>query len=101
MKGTLTALAAASVVTAVGCGAGKPHGYFDMTALAAGIKAEIRSGPSQQRRPSSVACAKTGPVEADCVVGFREPGSAREATFTDTVKIAADGNSYEVTKPHG
>jgi hypothetical protein len=42
-----------------------------------------------------VNCTKTGQVEASCILGFREPGSVREATFTDTVKIAADGNTYE------
>jgi hypothetical protein len=97
---TLAALAVASVLMAVGCGAGKPHGYFDMATLAAGIKAEVRNVPPREQHPSAVTCTKTGPVEAACVLGFRKVGSVREATFTETVKIAADGNSYRVIKQH-
>jgi hypothetical protein len=100
INGTLAAFASVSILMAVGCGSSKPHGYFDMTTLAAGIKAEVRNSPPHEHHPSAVTCTKTGPVEASCILGFRGSGSVREATFTDTVKIAADGNSYEATKPH-
>jgi hypothetical protein len=97
---TLAAFAAVSVLFAVGCGSSRHHGYFEMTTLAAGIKAQARNSPPHEHHPSTVNCTQTGPVEASCILGFREPGSVREATFTETVKIAADGNSYEATRPH-
>jgi hypothetical protein len=72
INGTLAAFATVSVVMAVGCGSSKPHGYFDMTTLAAGTKAELRDSPPHEHDPSTVTCTKTGPVEASCILGFRD-----------------------------
>ena len=83
---------AATVFAMAGCGStSQEHGYFDMTRLAAALKtvAVKRQGGESVGYPTSVTCAKTGALEASCVL------TLKGERFNEATTIAPDGNTYE------
>lgn len=97
-----------SLIAVSGCGTSAPHGYFDMAKLASAIK-DVSVGPvPYDNSPSKVTCAKSGALEAACVLTFHSDESleeaagtyrkeeSHEARFNQTATIAPDGDTYEV-----
>lgn len=82
--------ALATSIVAAGCGASKPHGYYDMHSLSEVVNSKlVANATTVGQVPNHVGCFRRGSQGAVCTVSY--PGGRQRAL---SVTISPNGETF-------